>query len=46
MAQRIRVACGGAVAGKTVAVLGLTFKPKHRRHAGGAEPGHPAGAPA
>jgi UDPglucose 6-dehydrogenase len=27
MAQRIRVACGGAVAGKTVAVLGLTFKP-------------------
>jgi UDPglucose 6-dehydrogenase len=27
MAQRIRVACGGSVAGKTVAVLGLTFKP-------------------
>jgi UDPglucose 6-dehydrogenase len=27
MAQRIRVACGGAVAGKTLAVLGLTFKP-------------------
>ena len=27
MAQRIRVACGGSVAGKTLAVLGLTFKP-------------------
>jgi UDPglucose 6-dehydrogenase len=27
MAQRIRVACGGAVTGKTIAVLGLTFKP-------------------
>jgi UDPglucose 6-dehydrogenase len=27
MAQRIREACGGSVAGKTVAVLGLTFKP-------------------
>src|SRR5215471_13091039 len=27
MAQRIRVACGGSVTGKTLAVLGLTFKP-------------------
>jgi len=27
MAQRIRVACGGTVTGKTIAVLGLTFKP-------------------
>ncbi len=27
MARRIIAACGGAVAGKTVAVLGLTFKP-------------------
>jgi UDPglucose 6-dehydrogenase len=27
MAQRIRQACGGSVAGKTLAVLGLTFKP-------------------
>jgi UDPglucose 6-dehydrogenase len=27
MAQRIVEACGGSVAGKTVAVLGLTFKP-------------------
>ena len=27
MAQRIIDACGGAVAGKTIAVLGLTFKP-------------------
>jgi UDPglucose 6-dehydrogenase len=27
MAQRIRVACGGSVSGKTLAVLGLTFKP-------------------
>jgi UDPglucose 6-dehydrogenase len=27
MAQRIRIACGGSVAGKTLAVLGLTFKP-------------------
>jgi len=27
MAQRIREACGGSVAGKTLAVLGLTFKP-------------------
>ena len=27
MAQRILAACGGSVAGKTVAVLGLTFKP-------------------
>jgi len=27
MAQRIIQACGGSVAGKTVAVLGLTFKP-------------------
>jgi UDPglucose 6-dehydrogenase len=27
MAQRIRAACGGSVAGKTLAVLGLTFKP-------------------
>jgi UDPglucose 6-dehydrogenase len=27
MAHRIRAACGGSVAGKTVAALGLTFKP-------------------
>jgi UDPglucose 6-dehydrogenase len=27
MADKITAACGGAVAGKTVAVLGLTFKP-------------------
>jgi UDPglucose 6-dehydrogenase len=27
MAQRIRSVCGGSVAGKTLAVLGLTFKP-------------------
>jgi UDPglucose 6-dehydrogenase len=27
MADRIVAACGGAVAGKTLAVLGLTFKP-------------------
>jgi UDPglucose 6-dehydrogenase len=27
MGHRIRAACGGSVAGKTVAVLGLTFKP-------------------
>jgi UDPglucose 6-dehydrogenase len=27
MAERIVTACGGSVAGKTVAVLGLTFKP-------------------
>src|SRR5436309_1204463 len=27
MAERIVAACGGAVAGKTLAVLGLTFKP-------------------
>ena len=27
MAERIIAACGGAVAGKTLAVLGLTFKP-------------------
>ena len=27
MAERIIAACGGSVAGKTVAVLGLTFKP-------------------
>jgi UDPglucose 6-dehydrogenase len=27
MGQRIRQACGGSVAGKTLAVLGLTFKP-------------------
>jgi UDPglucose 6-dehydrogenase len=27
MAQRIADACGGSVAGKTIAVLGLTFKP-------------------
>jgi len=27
MAQRIRVACGGSVAGKRLAALGLTFKP-------------------
>ena len=27
MADRIIAACGGAVAGKTLAVLGLTFKP-------------------
>ncbi|MBO0736491.1 MAG: UDP-glucose/GDP-mannose dehydrogenase family protein [Alphaproteobacteria bacterium] len=27
MAEKIIAACGGAVAGKTVAVLGLTFKP-------------------
>ena len=27
MAQRIRSACGGSVSGKTLAVLGLTFKP-------------------
>ena len=27
MAQRVLAACGGSVAGKTIAVLGLTFKP-------------------
>ncbi|HBT42323.1 MAG TPA: UDP-glucose 6-dehydrogenase, partial [Rhodospirillaceae bacterium] len=27
MAQKIIDACGGAVSGKTIAVLGLTFKP-------------------
>jgi UDPglucose 6-dehydrogenase len=27
MAERIIAACGGSVAGKTVAVLGITFKP-------------------
>ena len=27
MAERVLAACGGSVAGKTVAVLGLTFKP-------------------
>ncbi|MBU6374151.1 MAG: UDP-glucose/GDP-mannose dehydrogenase family protein [Alphaproteobacteria bacterium] len=27
MAERVVAACGGAVAGKTIAVLGLTFKP-------------------
>src|SRR5579863_3885045 len=27
MADRVVAACGGSVAGKTVAVLGLTFKP-------------------
>ncbi len=27
MAQRIKAACGGSVAGKTIAALGLTFKP-------------------
>jgi len=28
MAERVRRACGGSVAGKTIAVLGLTFKPE------------------
>jgi hypothetical protein len=27
MAEKIIAACGGSVAGKTIAVLGLTFKP-------------------
>jgi UDPglucose 6-dehydrogenase len=27
MAERVVAACGGSVAGKTIAVLGLTFKP-------------------
>jgi UDPglucose 6-dehydrogenase len=28
MADKIRVACGGSLAGKTIAVLGLSFKPE------------------
>ena len=27
MAEKIVAACGGSVSGKTIAVLGLTFKP-------------------
>ena len=34
MSARVIAACGGSVRGKRIAVLGLTFKPRDRRHAG------------
>ena len=42
MADRIIAACGGDVAGKTLAVLGPDLQAQHRRHARQPEPGDPA----
>ena len=44
MADRIVAACGGTVAGKTLAVLGPHLQAQHRRHARQPEPVDPAGA--